>query len=238
MALIQDQASDATDVPMQQRPQEQAGGATAEVHAQPGHQLSLASAAAVGVQLQRIEGEAQDQVAIHKDGRDDGADVGAQWQAVTSAGVQRWKRLHRQEQDEKVMLQAACVKHAVFGIPTPPNSGSDLSGGKAAFAAMLEGTTGSKRRSPDEDKDMVLSMNSSSTDSIEFRGALDMSVTCKRVCVERVESVVGIEGSAVHITEEIVEGEEEDQNRRESVGDGKEIGGISKKLPALGLPVN
>ena len=127
------------------------------------------------------------------------------------------------------MLQAACVKHAVFGIPTPPNSSSDFSGGKADFAALLEGTAGSKRRSPDEDKDMVLSMNSSSTDSIEFRGALDMSVTCKRVCVETVESVVGIDGSIVHVTEEIDEGEEEAHNRRESIGDGKEVGNISKE---------
>lgn len=132
------------------------------------------------------------------------------------------------------MVQAACVTHAVFGVPTPPNSGSDLSSRKMTFAAMLESTVGSKRRSHD-DQDLLLSMHSTSTESLDFRGALDMSDTCKRVCVERVGTVVGLDGSTVHVTKEVDEGEEEVQNRRrESVGDGNDVGDTTKEATGPG----
>lgn len=157
-----------------------------------------------------------------QDGSEGIAVVGAQQLALATPGVMRWKRLHRQEQEEKAMVQA------------PPNSGSDLSSSKMTFAAMLESTTGSKRRAHD-DQDFLLSMHSTSTDSLDVRGATDMSETCKRVCVERVGTVLGIDGSTVHVTEELDEGEEEVQNRRrESVGDGNDVGDNTKEATGHG----
>ncbi|VAI37341.1 unnamed protein product [Triticum turgidum subsp. durum] len=132
------------------------------------------------------------------------------------------------------MVQSACAKHVVFGIPTPPNSGSELSSRKMIFAAMLESTTGSKRQSPD-DQDLVLSMNSTSTESLEVRDAMDVSVNCKRVCVERVGTRVGIDGSTFHVTEEVDGGVEVDQDkRREYVGDGKDVGDNTKEATGPG----
>ncbi|KAI4970360.1 hypothetical protein ZWY2020_001274 [Hordeum vulgare] len=98
------------------------------------------------------------------------------------------------------MVQFARVKDAV-GVPTPPNSGSELSSRKADFTAMLESMVGCTRR-PQEDQDLILSMNTTSTDSLEARGYLAMNVSCKRVCVGRVETMVGLDGSTVHVTEE------------------------------------
>lgn len=130
---------------------------------------------------------------------------------------------------------AVCiVKHVVFSVPTPPNSGSELSSRYATFAAMLESTAGSKRHSPD-DQDLILSMNSTSTESLEHRGAVDMSVTCKRVCVERVETVVGLDGSTIHVTEEVDGGEEEVQDRRrESIGEEKDVEDTTKEATGPG----
>lgn len=110
-------------------------------------------------------------------------------------------------------MKIACVKHAIFGIPTPPNSGSELSGRRMAFAAMLESTAGSKRRAPD-DQDLLITMHSSSADSLEPRSASDMSVFGKRVCVERVGTEVGVDGATIHVTEEIDGGVEVDQDGR------------------------
>ncbi|KAM3347420.1 hypothetical protein ACQJBY_021394 [Aegilops geniculata] len=133
------------------------------------------------------------------------------------------------------MVQSSCAKHVVFGIPTPPNSGSELSSCKMIFAAMLESTAGSKRCSPDG-QDLVLSMHSTSTESLEVRGAMDVSVNCKRVCAERVGIVVGIDGATIHVTEEVDGGVEVDHDkRRESVGDGKDVGDSTKEATGPGV---
>ncbi|KAI5014225.1 hypothetical protein ZWY2020_055615 [Hordeum vulgare] len=67
---------------------------------------------------------------------------------------------------------------------------------------MLEGTTSCKRR-PQDDQALILSMNNTITDSLEARGYLAMSVSCKGVCVERVETMVGLDGSTIHVTEKV-----------------------------------
>lgn len=75
----------------------------------------------------------------------------------------RWKRFHREECEERVEVQYAGVKHGKFGVPTPPNSGSELSSRKVAVAAILESSAGSKRRCPDG-QDPIFNMNSTSTE--------------------------------------------------------------------------
>ena len=51
------------------------------------------------------------------------------------------------------------------------------------------------------------------------------NISCKRVCTERVEAVLGIDGSTVHVTQEVDGGEEEvPDGRRESVGEDKDVG--------------
>ncbi|KAI4977863.1 hypothetical protein ZWY2020_014417 [Hordeum vulgare] len=121
------------------------------------------------------------------------------------------------------MVQAACVTHAVLGVPTPQNSGSDLSSHKMVFATMLESTTGNKKRSPD-DQDLLSSMHSTSTNSLDGK-----------VCVGRVGTVIGIDGSTRHVMEELDDGDEEVQNRRiESVGDGNDVGDITKEATRHG----
>lgn len=149
----------------------------------------------------------------------------------------RWKRLCREEQVERVVVQGVCAKHVKFGVPTPPNSGNDMSSHKGAFTAILESIAGSKRCHLD-DQNLVLSMDSTGSESLEYKSANDLSVSCKRVCTERVEAVVGLHGSIVHVTQER-EGREEDAHDRrwESVGEEKEDGEKKRKLPALGLPV-
>lgn len=138
------------------------------------------------------------------------------------ANLARWKRLHREEQEERAAVQAACATHVQFGVPTPPNSGSDLSSRKAAFAEILVSSAGNKRRFS-EGQDLVISFNSTSSESLEFRGASVVLPACKKVCGERVETLVGIDGNMVHVTKEVDGGEEEVQGRRrESVVEGKE----------------
>jgi hypothetical protein len=111
------------------------------------------------------------------------------------------------------MVQFTGVKHAMVGVPTPPNSGSEHSNRKAAFVGILEKSILTKRRSPD-DQDFIINMNSSS-ETIEFP-------SCKRVCGERVEAVLGVDGLVTHVTREVDGGEEVNQEKkRESVGEGK-----------------
>lgn len=154
------------------------------------------------------------------------------------ANLARWKRLHREEQEERAAVQAACAKHVQFGVPTPPNSGSDLSSRKAAFAEILVSSAGNKRRYS-EGQDLVISFNSTSSESIEFRGASVALPACKKVCGERVETLVGIDGNMVHVTKEVDGGEEEVQGRRrESVGREKRMRSLLGKLPTRGLSVN
>lgn len=69
----------------------------------------------------------------------------------------------REECEERVEVQYAGVKHGKFGVPTPPNSGSELSSRKVAVAAILESSAGSKRRCPDG-QDPIFNMNSTSTE--------------------------------------------------------------------------
>ena len=146
-----------------------------------------------------------------------------------STKLARWKRLHREEQEERAIVQAACVKHVQFGVPTPPNSGSDLSGRKAAFADILESSAGNKKRCL-EDQDLVLSFDSISSERFEDSGAVVVLRVCKKVCGERVEAQVDIDGNMIHVTKEVDGGEEEVQGkRRESVGGGKEDG-VSAKI--------
>ena len=99
-----------------------------------------------------------------------------------------------------------CAKHVKFGVPTPPNSGSELSSRKVAYAAILESTAGRKRRHS-EDQGLVFTMNSNSSESLEYKSENDISVTCKRVCCERIGAVVGVGGAMVHVTKEIDGGE-------------------------------
>uniref|UniRef100_A0A8R7PF55 Uncharacterized protein n=1 Tax=Triticum urartu TaxID=4572 RepID=A0A8R7PF55_TRIUA len=50
----------------------------------------------------------------------------------------------------------------------------------------------------------------------------EISISCKRVCMERVETVIGVDGLVKHVTEEVEDGEEEYiEKRRESVGEEK-----------------
>lgn len=100
-----------------------------------------------------------------------------------STKLARWRRLHGEEQEERAVVQAACVKHVQFGVPTPPNSGSDLSGRKAAFADILESSTGNKKRFLG-DQDLVLTFDSISAESFEWRGAGVVLPACKKVCGE------------------------------------------------------
>ncbi|KAI4987619.1 hypothetical protein ZWY2020_020419 [Hordeum vulgare] len=117
-----------------------------------------------------------------------------------------------------------CAKHVKFGVPTPPNSDSELSSRKVAYAAILDNTAGSKRRRS-EDEDLVITMNSNTSESLEYKSEIDICVTCKRVCGEKVEAVVGVDCAMVHVTREIYEGEEElHERRRESVGEEKKEG--------------
>nr|XP_040257390.1 uncharacterized protein LOC120974896 [Aegilops tauschii subsp. strangulata] len=95
-----------------------------------------------------------------------------------------WKRYHREEMKERVKVQYAGVKHAKFGVVTPPNSMSDLSSRKVAFATILQSAARSKRRFA-EDQEFFINMNNNSFESLEFRGSDDVSVSCKRVCVLR-----------------------------------------------------
>lgn len=121
------------------------------------------------------------------------------------------------------------MKHVQFRVPTLSNSGSDLSSRKAAFVDILESSASNKRRCL-EGLDLVLSFDSNSSESIEFRGASVVLPACKKVCGERVEAQVGIDGNIIHVTEEVDGGEEEVQGRRrESVGEGKEDG-VSAKV--------
>ena len=62
--------------------------------------------------------------------------------------------MYREEQVERAAVHGVCAKHVKFGVPTPPNSGSELSSRKVAFAAILESTAGSKRRRS-EDQGLV-----------------------------------------------------------------------------------
>ena len=146
----------------------------------------------------------------------------------------RWKRLYRDEQLERDAVQGVCAKHVKFEVPSPPNSGSEMSSHKGAFVAILESTTGSKRSLPD-DQNLVFSMDSTSSESLEYKSANDRTVSCKRVCTERVEAVVGVDGSIVHVTGER-EGREEEawDRRRESVGEEKEDGDATKEATGLG----
>ena len=146
----------------------------------------------------------------------------------------RWKRLYRDEQLERAAVQGVCAKHVKFGVPSPPNSGSEMSSRKGAFAAILESTAGSKR-SLSDDQNLVFSMDSTSSESLEYKSANDRTVSCKRVCTERVEAVVGVDGAMVHVTKEIDGGEEElQERRRESVGEEKEEGGTPKEATGPG----
>lgn len=120
----------------------------------------------------------------------------------------RWKRVHREEREERDVVQYAGVKHAMFGVPTPPNSGSELSQRGAAFVCILESFVLSKRRCPD-DQDFIINMKCSS-ESIELP-------SCKRVCGERVEAVVGIDGLVTHVTKEVDGGEEVNQEKKEGI---------------------
>lgn len=81
-------------------------------------------------------------------------------------------------------------------------------------------------------------MNSNSSESLEYKSENDISVTCKRVCGERVEAVVGVDGAMVHVTKEIDGGEEDlQERRRESVGEEKEEGGTPKEANNPGASV-
>ncbi|KAI4990905.1 hypothetical protein ZWY2020_039276 [Hordeum vulgare] len=72
---------------------------------------------------------------------------------------------------------------------------------------------GSKRRLF-EDQDLVFTTKSNTSESLEYKSENYVSVTCKRVCGERVEAIVGVDGAMVHVTREIDEGEKELQERR------------------------
>ena len=96
----------------------------------------------------------------------------------------RWKRYHQEEQEERAVVQFAGVKHVKFGVPTPPNSGSELTGRKSAFAAMLQSTVGSKRIFS-EHQDLVFHMNSNSSESVDLRSARNSSVCLVREFVVR-----------------------------------------------------
>ena len=135
---------------------------------------------------------------------------------------------------EWAAVQGVCSKHVKFGVPMPQNSGSDMSNCKGAFAAILESTAGSKRCHPD-DQNLVFSMDSTSSECLEYKSANDLSVSSKRVCIERVEVVVGQDGSIVHVTWEREGREEEAQDRRRgSVGEEKEDGEGKKEATGLG----
>ncbi|XBJ00304.1 hypothetical protein VPH35_020219 [Triticum aestivum] len=146
-----------------------------------------------------------------------------------STNLARWRRLHREEQEERVVVQAACTTHVQFGVPTPPNSGSDLSSGKVVFLDKKPiSSAGNKRRMPDG-QDLVVSFKSTSSESVESKGVNVVPPACKKVCGERVETQVGIDGNMVHVTKEVDGGEEVAQGRRrESVGEGKDDEGSVK----------
>ena len=142
--------------------------------------------------------------------------------------------MYREEQVERAAVNSVCAKHVKFGGPTPPNSGNELSSRKVGYAAILESMTASNRCRSD-DQDLVFTMNSNSSESLEYKSENDISVTCKRVCVERIEAVVGFDGAMVHVTKEIDGGEEElHERRREFVGEEKEEGGTPKEATNLG----
>ena len=82
-----------------------------------------------------------------------------------------------------------------------------MSSRKGAFAAILESMAGSKR-SLSDDQNLVFSMDSTSSESLEYKSANDRTVSCKRVCTKRVEAIVGEDRSIVHVTGER-EGREE-----------------------------
>ncbi|XBI20620.1 hypothetical protein VPH35_061869 [Triticum aestivum] len=126
-----------------------------------------------------------------------------------STNLVRW-RLHREEQEEHDVFHTACVTHVQFGVPTPPNSGSSLSSGKRCMS---------------DGQDLVVSFKSTSYESIESRGFNVVPPACKKVCGERVETMVGIDGNMVHAAE---------GRRRESVGEGKEEEGSVKDATNLG----
>ena len=52
----------------------------------------------------------------------------------------RWKRMYKEKQVERAVVHGVCAKHVKFGVPTTPNSGSELSSRKVAYAAILEST--------------------------------------------------------------------------------------------------
>ena len=121
-----------------------------------------------------------------------------------------------------------CQACQVWGSHSP-NSGSELSRCKVAYAVILESTEGSKRRRS-EDQGLVFTMNGNTSESLQYKSENGISVTCKRVCVERIEAVVGVDGAMVHVTKEIDGGEEElHERRREFVGEEKEDGGTPKE---------
>lgn len=187
-------------------------------------QASLA-AAVVASEGQGLVAQAAEQV---KDVLPEDSNKGKGRPIVDATGAEtiwgRWKRYHGEEAQERADVQYAAVKHAKFGVVTPPNSTSDLSSRKVAFAAILDSTAGSKR-CPSEDQDFIINMNSACSESLEFKGAVELSVSCKRVCVERVEALLGVDGSVTHVTQEVDGGEEiSEDRRRESVGEEKEEG--------------
>ena len=121
-----------------------------------------------------------------------------------------WKRVHREEREERAMVQYAGVKHAMFGVPTPPNSGSEMSNRKTAFVDILQNIMMPKKRGSDGSQEFIINMNSASSESVDFSA-------CKRVCVERVEAVVGIDGIVTHVTKEVDGGEEVNQGKKENL---------------------
>ena len=85
----------------------------------------------------------------------------------------------------------------------------------------------SKRRCSD-DQDFIINMNCSS-ESIGLP-------SCKRVCGERVEAVVGIDRLVTHVTKEVDGGQEVNQGeKRESVVEGRAVGEITKEATDHGV---
>lgn len=76
--------------------------------------------------------------------------------------------------------------------------------------------------------DVVFSFENASADSVEFMLYNDVSVSCKRVCMGRVETVRGVDGVITHVSKEVEEKEEEYvEQRRESIGEEKEVENVS-----------
>lgn len=156
----------------------------------------------------------------------------------------RWKRMHREEREVFEAVRSIGVTIFFLNAHANQTISGEMPSPKGASAMQERDRDSGRKRRVGEGlvptgSDLVFSFENNSAESMGYTND-EISISCKRVYMERVETVIGVDGLVKHVTEEVEDGEEEYiEKRRESVGEEKGAGeGQSRIISAEGTLVD